>query len=43
MSNNQMPPFRNPGEKLHPPKPPLLRVGANGNPCPACRSGMKAN
>ncbi len=28
-------------EKLQPPKPPLLRVGANGYPCPLCGSGMK--
>ena len=24
-----------------PPKPPLMRVGANGVPCPLCGSGMK--
>ena len=29
--------------KLEPPKPPLMRVGANGNPCPLCGSGMKPN
>lgn len=26
-----------------PPKPPLMRVGVNGNPCPLCGSGMKPN
>lgn len=26
-----------------PPKPPLMRVGCNGDPCPLCGSGMKPN
>lgn len=26
-----------------PPKPPLVRVGANGYPCHLCGSGMKPN
>lgn len=26
-----------------PPKPPLLRAGCNGYPCPLCGSGMKPN
>jgi len=25
------------------PKPPLMRVGCNRNPCPLCGSGMKPN
>ena len=25
------------------PKPPLMRVGANGYQCPLCGSGMKPN
>lgn len=29
--------------RLYPPKPPLMRVGCNGNPCPLCGSGMKPN
>lgn len=29
--------------KPQPPKPPLIRVGVNGNPCPLCGSGMKPN
>lgn len=28
-------------EKPEPPKPPLMRVGVNGYPCPLCGSGMK--
>lgn len=28
--------------KPAPPKPPIMRVGCNGNPCPLCGSGMKA-
>jgi len=27
--------------KPEPPKPPLMRLGCNGNPCPLCGSGMK--
>lgn len=32
-----------PMPKVKPPKPPLMRVGCNGNPCPLCGSGMKPN
>lgn len=29
--------------KPSPPKPPLMRIGCNGNPCPLCGSGMQSN
>jgi hypothetical protein len=28
---------------MQPPKPPLMRVGCNGESCPLCGSGMKPN